>query len=148
MIRLLYLWVVIALMGMPAGLAAGDIYQWVDENGVRHFTDGPPPPGAQVVEGLTQNDPSAPPANPVSTDDEKARRDEDQAAGASEVEEAAAADDDGDVSGGREDYWRRRGWGTEATDGQSPETVDSGEGDADGRPNPGADERDGKRSVD
>jgi hypothetical protein len=28
---------------------AGQIYQWIDKNGVRHFTNEPPPPGAKIV---------------------------------------------------------------------------------------------------
>ena len=30
-------------------LEAGQIYQWIDKNGVRHFTNEPPPPGAKIV---------------------------------------------------------------------------------------------------
>ena len=30
-------------------LEAGQIYQWIDKNGVRHFTNEPPPPGARIV---------------------------------------------------------------------------------------------------
>lgn len=28
---------------------AGQIYQWIDKNGVRHFTNEPPPPGVKIV---------------------------------------------------------------------------------------------------
>jgi hypothetical protein len=32
---------------------AGQIYQWIDKNGVRHFTNEPPPPGAKIVDEQT-----------------------------------------------------------------------------------------------
>jgi FtsZ-interacting cell division protein ZipA len=32
-----------------SSLEAGQIYQWIDNNGVRHFTNEPPPPGAKIV---------------------------------------------------------------------------------------------------
>jgi hypothetical protein len=36
----------ILMICMGPALAAAEIYQWIDEQGVLHFTDGPPPPGA------------------------------------------------------------------------------------------------------
>jgi len=30
-------------------IEAGQIYEWIDQNGVRHFTNEPPPPGAKIV---------------------------------------------------------------------------------------------------
>jgi len=30
-------------------LGAAQIYEWIDKNGVRHFTNLPPPPGAKIV---------------------------------------------------------------------------------------------------
>lgn len=37
----------IQLLAMPAAMA-GEMYQWTDANGKRHFTDKPPPPGVQA----------------------------------------------------------------------------------------------------
>ena len=34
-------------LGTP--LEADQIYQWIDQNGVMHFTNEPPPPGAKIV---------------------------------------------------------------------------------------------------
>jgi hypothetical protein len=34
---------------LGTSLEADEIYQWVDQNGVRHFTNTPPPPGAKIV---------------------------------------------------------------------------------------------------
>lgn len=34
-------------------LEAGQIYEWIDKNGVRHFTNEPPPPGAKIVNEQT-----------------------------------------------------------------------------------------------
>jgi len=28
---------------------AGQVYEWIDEKGVKHFTNEPPPPGATIV---------------------------------------------------------------------------------------------------
>ena len=36
-----------------ASLAFGQIYQWVDENGVRHFSDQPPPDGRESERART-----------------------------------------------------------------------------------------------
>jgi Domain of unknown function (DUF4124) len=45
-----WLMVVLLAAGVPA--AAGDMYSWTDANGVKHFSDSPPPPsvvGSQKV---------------------------------------------------------------------------------------------------
>jgi hypothetical protein len=49
---------------------AGQIYQWVDKNGVNHFTNEPPPPGEKII-----NEQTAIPYNEAA--DQK-RRQEDQ----------------------------------------------------------------------
>ena len=36
-----------------ASLAFGQVYQWVDENGVRHFSDQPPPDGRESERART-----------------------------------------------------------------------------------------------
>jgi hypothetical protein len=40
--------------GMP--LHAAEIYKWVDENGVVHFSDNPPPPENQAAEKIAVED--------------------------------------------------------------------------------------------
>jgi len=30
-------------------LEAGEVYEWLDKNGVKHFTDEAPPPGATIL---------------------------------------------------------------------------------------------------
>jgi len=52
-LQLIFL-VFIYICGMGPSLVAGEIYQWIDEDGVQHFTNLPPPPGAQIVEGLSE----------------------------------------------------------------------------------------------
>ena len=34
---------------LGTSLEADEIYQWIDQNGVMHFTNEPPPPGAKIV---------------------------------------------------------------------------------------------------
>ena len=58
----LFFWVLIFISGMGPDLEAGEIYQWIDKDGGQHFTDGPPPPGAQIVEGLSETQPDEPSA--------------------------------------------------------------------------------------
>lgn len=41
--------VMVGLFFVPCALA-GQVYEWIDENGVKHFTNEPPPPGARIVE--------------------------------------------------------------------------------------------------
>jgi hypothetical protein len=41
--------VLFAVFCLCASLEADEIYQWVDKNGVMHFTNQPPPPGAKIV---------------------------------------------------------------------------------------------------
>jgi hypothetical protein len=40
---------------------AGQVYEWIDKDGVKHFTNEPPPPGAKIVEAEKEipNDPAA-----------------------------------------------------------------------------------------
>jgi hypothetical protein len=39
----------VAVIFIALPCIAGQIYEWIDENGVKHFTNEPPPPGATVV---------------------------------------------------------------------------------------------------
>ncbi|CAB5099894.1 hypothetical protein D3OALGA1CA_1356 [Olavius algarvensis associated proteobacterium Delta 3] len=41
--------VIIVLIVVVPWAMAGQVYEWIDENGVKHFTNEPPPPGATVV---------------------------------------------------------------------------------------------------
>jgi len=47
MTRINYLPLVILIVLLPT-LAAAEMYQWVDEKGVRHFSNDPPPAGIQA----------------------------------------------------------------------------------------------------
>lgn len=142
--KLLLLFVVIVTaLGMGAGLEAAEIYQWVDEDGVQHFTDGPPPPGAQIVEGLSETQADEPPAHTGATDDEKTGDvapdgsgvTDGEASGVFQPDDSAPSDieDSGAVEGDenstidREDYWRRRGWGNGSTGAGGPEAAEGGQ---------------------
>ena len=94
----LFFWVFVFISSMGPFLEAGEIYQWIDKDGVQHFTDGPPPPGAQIVEGLSETPAIEPPANTGAT----APKD----AGRVEGEENSPPDleDTGTVDGGEEGY--------------------------------------------
>lgn len=41
--------ILVSVFCLWTSLEAGQIYQWIDKSGVRHFTNEPPPPGAKVV---------------------------------------------------------------------------------------------------
>jgi hypothetical protein len=41
--------IIVSVFCLWTSLEAGQIYQWIDKNGVKHFTNEPPPPGAKVV---------------------------------------------------------------------------------------------------
>lgn len=108
--RRLFLWAVLLIVGTVSSLAAGEIYQWIDEDGVQHFTDGPPPPGARIVEGLSEGQPEQPPTNGGATGDEAAGPVEGEDPGAADIETPSAVEDGGNAPTSREEYWRRRGW--------------------------------------
>ena len=122
----LFFWVLLFISGMGPDLQAGEIYQWIDKDGVQHFTDGPPPPGAQIVEGLSETHSDEAPAYTVPTERENT--------GAVEGGEAPSErEDTGAVEGGknapsdREDYWRRRGWGNGPSERENTGAVEGGE---------------------
>jgi hypothetical protein len=75
--RQIFFVIIVLVLGLGPGLEAGEIYQWVDKNGVQHFTNEPPPPGARIISSTAevQSDespaptdgtapPEPPPANP------------------------------------------------------------------------------------
>ncbi|MGD9331448.1 MAG: DUF4124 domain-containing protein [Desulfobacterales bacterium] len=149
----LFFGVFLLIAAMGPDLGVGDIYQWTDKDGVQHFTDGPPPPGAQIVEGLSETPADKPPAT---TGPAKRR----EAGAVEEVEnepagrgsEGAVEDDDNDPAGrqdagavedgendasDREDYWRRLGWDDGPTDGEGAGDRAEGENETDDRENPG-----------
>jgi len=41
--------IIISVFCLWTFLEAGQIYEWIDKNGVKHFTNEPPPPGAKIV---------------------------------------------------------------------------------------------------
>ena len=121
-----YLWIWILIAGMVTGLQAGEIYQWIDEDGVQHFTDGPPPPGAQIVESFSETPSDEPPAgngaaafgNTGNVEGGANRPADGDDTGNTEEGGNRAPDDDaealeggGNTPNDREEYWRRLGWG-------------------------------------
>ena len=63
--------ILVSVICLWTSAEAGQIYQWIDKNGVRHFTNEPPPPGAKII-----NEQKAIPYNKAA--DQK-RTEEDQA---------------------------------------------------------------------
>ena len=137
-----YLWILIFIAGMGSGLQAGEIYQWIDEDGVQHFTDGPPPPGAQIVESLSETPSDEPPVGTGTADDgdtdtvegdENRPADGDDTGATGGVGNRAPDDDANTVEGNgntptnRDDYWRRLGWGEDQTGGEDNGPVEGGE---------------------
>jgi len=52
---------VIAVLVLVVTASAGTLYKWVDQSGVYHFTDTPPPPGAaRRIETLATPEPAQP----------------------------------------------------------------------------------------
>ena len=55
-------WPLLLLLATAVPVMAGDMYEWTDANGVRHFSDSPPPGGVKgkritVKGGITSNEP-------------------------------------------------------------------------------------------
>ena len=121
----LFFAVLILILGTSLNLLSGEIYQWVDKDGVQHFTDGPPPPGAEPVEGLSDAKPDEPRSKsaPAERQDEGAIEQGEN--GPTEGENAGPDGGDGGQSAYRDDYWRRKGWGKEPTpaEGRGPAEV-------------------------
>ena len=41
--------ILVSVFCLWSSIEAAQIYEWIDKNGVRHFTNVPPPPGAKIV---------------------------------------------------------------------------------------------------
>jgi hypothetical protein len=52
--RRIYCLAVVFSLGWVPGYAAAEIYQWVDKDGVHHFTNEPPPPGARIIDSTSE----------------------------------------------------------------------------------------------
>ena len=115
------------IFGLAAGLDAGEIYQWVDKDGVLHFTDGPPPPGAQRVEGLSETPPDEPQPKTGPAKHENARAVEQGETAPTEGEDAGAVGGNGNKSTSRDDYWQRKGWGNGTSGAGGPGATENGE---------------------
>ena len=46
--------ILVSLFCLWTTIEADQIYEWIDKNGVRHFTNEPPPPGAKIVGEQTE----------------------------------------------------------------------------------------------
>jgi len=84
-----------AFAAMTTFAAAQTMYKWVDEKGVTHYTDAPPPDGKGQKIDIRATPPSAPvPPQPTFQEKEQAQRGQqlqkDQAAKAADLEEAKA----------------------------------------------------------
>ena len=123
----LIFWIFIVILGLGPSVEAGEIYEWIDQDGVRHFTDGPPPPGAQLVEGLSDTQSGEPPAAGGATDDGNKGAAKGEEPGPSDVQEAGAVEEGGQDSTSREAYWRRRGWGNGPPNPEDTGTIEDGE---------------------
>jgi hypothetical protein len=93
-IRILFL-AIIFIFGMGPGLAVGEIYQWVDKDGVHHFTNEPPPPGATIVKGTAEFQPDEPTAD-TDTVDGDGSGDSNDNGGNSDNDGDDGSDNDGD----------------------------------------------------
>ena len=134
----LFFWILLLLSGMGPDLEAGEIYQWIDKDGVQHFTDGPPPPGAQIVEGLSETPSDEPPAYTGPTDRENTGAVEGGENAPIDREDTGVVEGEEDGPTDREDYWRRRGWGNGPTDREDSGAVESGENGPTDREDTGA----------
>jgi Domain of unknown function (DUF4124) len=117
----LFFWVFIFISGLVPYLEAGEIYQWIDKDGVQHFTDGPPPPGAQLVEGLSETPAIEPPANTGANAPKAIGSVERDENGPPDLEGTGAVNGDKNGPADRDEYWRRKGW-----ESGSPEREDVG----------------------
>jgi hypothetical protein len=133
-----YLWVVILIAGMGSNLDAAEIYQWIDKDGVQHFTNGPPPPGAQIVEGLSEAPSDEPPAANGPTDRADTGAVEGGENDPDDREDPGAVQSGEDGPTGREDYWRRKGWGNDTKERKDPGAAEGGEDGPPAREEPGA----------
>jgi hypothetical protein len=134
----LFFWVFVFISSMGPFLEAGEIYQWIDKDGVQHFTDGPPPPGAQIVEGLSETPAIEPPANTGATAPKDAGRVEGEENSPPDLEDTGTVDGGENSPTDREEYWRRKGWESGSTEREDPGAVEGGENGPNDRGEPGA----------
>ena len=123
----LFLTVLIFCFGLWPNLVSGEIYQWVDKDGVLHFTDGPPPPGAERVEGLSETPPDEPQSKAGPAKHENAGAVGQGETGPTEGEDAGPVVENGNKSTYRDDYWQRKGWGNDTTGTNGPGAAQRGE---------------------
>ncbi|MCB2166849.1 MAG: DUF4124 domain-containing protein [Deltaproteobacteria bacterium] len=123
----LFFLALIFIFGMGPNLEAGEIYQWVDKDGVQHFTNGPPPPGAQIVEGLSETPAIEPPANTGATAPKDAGGFEGKEDSPPDLEDTGAADGGENSPTDREEFWRRKGWESGSTKREDTGVVEGGE---------------------
>ena len=119
--------VLILLLGLAAGLGAGEIYQWIDKDGVQHFTDGPPPPGAERVEGLSERQPDEPRSKTGPDKHENTGAVEQGDTEPTEGEDAGPIGGNANNSTYRDDYWQRKGWGNDTTAAGTPGPAEKSE---------------------
>jgi Domain of unknown function (DUF4124) len=133
-----FLWVLILISGMGSDLEAGEIYQWIDKDGVQHFTNVPPPPGAQIVEGLSEASADEPPATTGPKKPKGTGAVESDENRPTDREDTGAVESSEDGPTGREDYWRRLGWGNDTKDREDTGAAEGGEDRPANRDDPGA----------
>ncbi len=114
--RCCFVGVLILVFGLGPSLDAAEIYHWIDKDGVWHFTDDPPPPGAEKVEGLSETPPAEPKAQSGQKGPEAKREKIDREIAPAEPEDSGSVDREKEGATSREDYWRRKGWGGDTTD--------------------------------
>jgi len=134
----LFLGILIVITGMGPCIEAGEIYQWIDKDGVQHFTDGPPPPGAQIVEGLSETPSFEPPANTGATAPKDTGTVPDRDSNLTDGEETGAVESGENSPPDREAYWRRLGWKNSPTDGEETGAAEGGENSPPDREETGA----------
>lgn len=123
----IFLWILILISGMGPDLEAAEIYQWIDKDGVQHFTNGPPPPGAQIVEGLSDSPSDEPPVSTGPTNPKDTGAVESDEKGPTGREGTGAVESGEDGTSDREDYWRRLGWGNDTKDREDNGAAEGGE---------------------
>lgn len=133
--RLFFL-ALIFIFRMGPDFQAGEIYQWIDKDGVQHFTNLPPPPGAQIVEGLSETQSYEPPA------DTRPTNREDTGAGRAGVNNSTDGGDTGAVESGDR---RFRKWKNSRKDREEKGAVEGGEKVPTDRDDPGSD-KDGEKN--
>ncbi|HSO20970.1 MAG TPA: DUF4124 domain-containing protein [Desulfosarcina sp.] len=120
-------WALMLSCSLGSSVEAGAVYEWIDKDGTRHFTDGPPPPGARLVEGLsdTQSGDPTPAAGPA--DDGNTGAAEEGESAPNDAQDAGAVEDGDPNPAGRDAFWRNRGWGNAPPNPEGTDTVEDGE---------------------